>query len=514
MNGLKRDGYALTAGEQSSAAIVSKNAVSATASRIFSPPFALGTLLFIVVAISPWYWGGNRPLILLALELLAVAILAVAALSDRSVNDAAVVRKTAWLLLALPGVYLIPLPLDIFAALPGRELYGLVLQELDSPAEWRALSVYAHATESAWLACLVPVAVFLGVLRAPARYLRILAMTMVLTAAAQATLGLIQYGDGPESWFRFGNPNYTNSAVGTFANRNHLADLLALALPIVTALWVAAWWERRVSLRGRRDAGSGAHYARMAWWAFALLLLLLALLFTGSRGGIIAGLFGLVTTMIILARRVGRDGMVGAVTGIAVAAVAIAAVIGLSPILNRFSPTDALTDIRWTVFGSVIQAIGEFFPLGSGPGTFADVYPRFQPVALNYFVNHAHNDYLEWVVEMGVLAVVAILWLVGLYFYRWLRLWRTADGNEIVLLQMGAGIGALVMALHSTVEFNFHIPANAIFFAACLALFFHTGPLIRQASPQRRSDGPSKEESRPTVATSAASSVPNPFLSD
>lgn len=513
LKGLKRNNAAFAAGEQA-AAITSDDAPYSATSRFFTSPFVLFWLLLLVVVISPWYWGGNRPLALLTLELLAVAIIGVTLAFDGGERGARLARTTAWVLLILPGVYLIPLPLDSFSALPGREIYGEVLHALNSSAEWRSLSVYAHATESAWWACLPPMAVFLGLLQLPAHYVRTLTVALVVTAVAQATLGLIQYGDGPQSWFRFGNLNFTHSAVGTFANRNHLASMLALALPLATAFLVTAWWRRRVSTGGRRAIGGGAHAVHLAWWAFALLLLLLGLLFTGSRAGIIVGLLGLVISLLILARRVGRDGLLGLVGGVSVAAVALAAVIGLGPILARFSSTDALTDVRWTVFGSVFQAVGEFSPVGSGPGTFADVYPRFQPLALNYFVNHAHNDYLEWTVELGFLAVLAILWVVSLYLYRWLTLWRTSDGNETMLLQMGAGVAALVMALHSALDFNFHIPANAIYFAACLALFFHSGPVNRQAPPQRRSYGPRSEEPKPPSSRLTAGSVPNPFLSD
>lgn len=513
LKGFKRNNAAFTPSEET-AAVISADAPHVTTSQLGSFPIALFLLLLLVIASSPWYWGGNRPLALLSLELLAVAIVWLTLAFDSGERGSSLVRKTAWALLALPGAYLIPLPLDSFSVLPGRDIYGDVLHALNSSTEWRSLSVYAFATESAWLALLPPIAVFLGLLKLPTHYLRMLTVALVVTAVAQAMLGLIQYGDGPQSWFRFGNLNYTHSAVGTFANRNHLANMLAVSLPLATAFLVAAWWRRRVSTGGRHTIGGGAHAVHLAWWTFALLLLLLGLLFTGSRAGILVGLFGLVISLLLLARRVGRDGLLGWVGGVSVAAAALATVIGLGPILARFSSVDPLTDVRWTVFGSVVQAIGEFFPIGSGPGTFADVYPRFQPLALNYFVNHAHNDYLEWTVELGFLAVLAILWILSLYLYRWLKLWQTRDGNETMLLQMGAGVAALVMALHSALDFNFHIPANAIYFAACLALFFHSGPVNRQLPPQRRSYGPRAEEPKPPIASSAAGSVPNPFLSD
>ena len=64
---------------------------------------------------------------------------------------------------------------------------------------------------------------------------------------------------------------------------------------------------------------------------------------------------------------------------------------------------DPVEEARWKIFDATVQAIGEFFPLGSGAGTFEDVLRRFHPMDLpGGTINRAHNDYLETIVEMGL----------------------------------------------------------------------------------------------------------------
>ena len=108
---------------------------------------------------------------------------------------------------------------------------------------------------------------------------------------------------------------------------------------------------------------------------------------------------------------------------------------------------------------------GHYFPLGSGAGTFAALYPPFQPAGILAFVHRAHNDYLEWIVEGGLLALIAIVLAIALYAVRVVLLARATERHRVHYLQVGAALGVLLMALHSLVDFNLRIPANAMMFA-------------------------------------------------
>ncbi len=150
------------------------------------------------------------------------------------------------------------------------------------------------------------------------------------------------------------------------------------------------------------------------------------------------------------------------------------------------------------------------FPRGGGFGTFPEIYPRFQsPDAIGY-INHAHNDYLEWLMEGGFLAAVILLALLWFYARRWREVWEAGNWSTFRFIQVGAGIGLLVMGLHGIVDFNFHFPANAVYYAFMAVVFF------REESPPAGTSAPEAVEPEGTAPRVDTQSVPreiqiNPF---
>ena len=118
--------------------------------------------------------------------------------------------------------------------------------------------------------------------------------------------------------------------------------------------------------------------------------------------------------------------------------------------------------------------IKQFFPLGSGPGTFQSVFLAFQPPSLQKFINHAHNDYLELFFETGIFGILLIALLVITYIYGWFNL-RSNQWGRFQFIQVATGISLLLMSLHGFTDFNFHTPANVIFFAFLSGIFLHQG---------------------------------------
>jgi O-antigen ligase len=106
--------------------------------------------------------------------------------------------------------------------------------------------------------------------------------------------------------------------------------------------------------------------------------------------------------------------------------------------------------------------------LGWGLGTFAEVYPQFRSFYTDFFVDQAHNDYLQLLVEMGVLGFATMLWfLVTVYrrATRKLKNW-TVDTNGAISLAAMLGVAGILV--HSLLDFNLQIPANAaLFYVLC-----------------------------------------------
>jgi len=106
--------------------------------------------------------------------------------------------------------------------------------------------------------------------------------------------------------------------------------------------------------------------------------------------------------------------------------------------------------------------------LGWGLGAFPVVYPQFRTFYTNFFVNEAHNDYLQLLIEMGVLGFGTMLWFLITLYRRAIKKigkWEAEMSGAVALACLLGLSGILV---HSAVDFNLQIPANAaLFYVLC-----------------------------------------------
>lgn len=419
-----------------------------------------------------------------------------------------------WAALALlflyPLIYLIPLPFGFWAELPGRAPYAQALGLLEAPdVRWRPLAIVPMLAESFWLALLPPVAVFLGAVALPIRSLNVLIAIVLGMAVTQALLGLMQMGAG------------SASATGTYVNRDHLAGLLEMVLPVGLGLLAAtvgraprdkryrrSWRERLLFLSTWR-----AHVA--VFYGAASIAILLGLIFTRSRSGLMLAMLGILLAALTFAHRLGGNNVFGTIGTVTAIGVALAVEIGLAPVLQRFTLEDPLQDSRWTIYSSALQGIGSFFPLGSGAGTFPEIYRQFQPLELGRFsVEHAHNEYLEWLFEGGLMGAFILLLLLALYSRQWFRIRAHTQWPTFRFAQIGAGIGLLLISLHGLVDFNWHIPANALYTAFLAAVFFHAPDMRPKKPPEghRSTHRTFEREALPIKPPTSPVPVTNPFL--
>jgi O-antigen ligase len=446
-------------------------------------------LLAVLLVLAPLIGAGYHPLGAMSLQLLALGILTVALWTPRALPLS---RPEMALLLALPAsvlLYAIPLPAAWVDALAGRDLYTGAAAILPSggAGAWRPLSLNPTATLEAGFMLLVPIAVFLGSRLLDTRSLLWLVYLLFGIAAAQALLGLIQYGTGQHGYMLFAvHSAADDSAAGTYVNRNHFAGLLEMVFPLVLAMIFASLarepdtgprvgWRRRAAFLGSERGLRALAFAAIA------LLLLLGIIFSKSRMGITMAMLGLVLTSLLFAGRIGGRHAFG-LTGTLVALVlGFGIAIGLVPVLDRFS-VDPTADARSKIFNVTLTGIGQRLPFGTGPGTLPDAVRALEPVELGAtFINRAHNDYLEWVSDAGLIAPVLIALALFLYLRQWTRVYSREQWDSPRFLQAGSGIGLLLLALHELVDYNLYMPANQTVFALLAGIFFK--------SPERPMDG-------------------------
>lgn len=474
------------------------------------------TLLF-----APLIKGGNRPLPLLTLELAAVLLLAYPLLRPVFLQ-----RLPKGLLLGLalfallPLLQLLPLPVSVWQTLPGRALYAEALAAfgVSGDADLRPLSLLPRATGEAWLTMLPPLAVFLVVVSLHEPALRKLVYLFIGIASVQAILALVQFGGGASTTFRLSLSDI-GAGVGTYVNRNHLAGLLTMALPVALGLLVSRIGRPRENVhyrsRGllRRLTDTLSHPSRLNQtliFGAVCIAILLGVVFSRSRSGISLTMLGILLSAIVFGFKIGGQRSTNLVALFSIVGVALALQVGLAPVLERFSVEGTLEDARWDIFASSVAALGSFFPFGSGLGTFPEVYRRFQPDDISHFVNHVHNDYIEYVFEGGLLAAAVILLFLVVYVRAWPRLLHLPRWGTLSFMQAGAGIGLLLMALHGLTDYNWHIPANAIYFALMAGVYFHHGETPREPAapaPEARTESTPPPPSVPVVRTSGK----NPF---
>jgi O-antigen ligase len=289
----------------------------------------------------------------------------------------------------------------------------------------------------------------------------------------------MQYGAGPMSLLRFGPSFGGTSAAGTYTNRDHLAGLLEMMLPLAIALLLASFKSDRYQnlLGGWQKKLAALKFNAAFLWIGVAIILMLGIIFTQSRTGIFLMLLGVLLSFLVFSSHLGFKKIVN--FGLVAFGVALlsALQVGLIPVLSRFFLEDPLADLRWPMAQATIEGMPYFFPWGSGVGTFGEVFQRFQTVALNgFYIDHAHNDVLEFAFEGGLLAMAVMASFFFYYLRRWWQFWPKGRWERYHFIQAGAGISIFLMMLHSLVDFNLHVPANVVYFALVVGFFFHKGP--------------------------------------
>lgn len=360
---------------------------------------------------------------------------------------------------AIPLIQLIPLPPAAWTGLPGRNDMVLALELAGLQPGWAPLSVAPDRTWGSALALAPPAAFFLAVLSLSHIQRERLVQFCIAAAIVGILLGAAQLASGGDSLYLW-NWTGSGSVTGFFANRNHLASFLLIALPFAVIVGAA-------TLR-RRDQRTSA------LWFGALFagLVVVALAAIRSRAGIT--LFAPVMVVSLLAGWVaagrGRPGpgllvMVGSI-GAALTAVAVLA---LPPILARFDQdTPEARFERWPL---IAEAAQNYLPLGSGLGSFDAVYRSVEPLEEldSTFFNQAHNEYLETWLEAGWLGIGVILAFLVWYFRRCWTAWKAPPSREGDL-QRAASIGIGILLLHSAGDYPLRTVTLAVVFAMCCGL--------------------------------------------
>lgn len=309
-----------------------------------------------------------------------------------------------------------------------------------------------------------------------------LAWFLIFLCFAASLLGIIQHftSEGKIYWIR--RPFEGGDIFGPYVNRNHFAGFVELTLPVALALMV---------FRGlRRDM-----------FPLAGLLAIVpvgALILSGSRGGIIS--FALeIGVLALLARTRRRRGVerphMAAVGIVALAALALVAWLGAGRAMERFSGLSK--DVSLARRGSMFHGAARIFlahPVaGTGLGTLVSVFPAYDSAYDGRLIDHAHNDYIELLADMGLLGGLCGAIFLWLLFRDSLRAFEAEQGHFSRAIHAAAITAIAGLLVHSFVDFNLHIPSNEMLFLLQASLAVST-PLPSEGRSLRKRAGVRAEE--------------------
>jgi O-antigen ligase len=376
---------------------------------------------------------------------------------------------------ALP---LVPLPVPLIS------LFSPHLETLESalsltpiaPAPFRPLSIDPWSTAWAWVVVASAMSVFWiararfsdGGLRRTARMIAGLGLAVSLLGIMQAATA------GRYVYWRFASEFQGANPFGPFFNRNHFATWVIMALPFCLGYMAARTGRSteqpdHVAMRTRV---AQAIDPRTAWLMTAAIIMLVALLLSLSRSGMLAlGVSGALT-MLLSGRTLGAQQRRGLLVTAGIVVLVGLAWADIPALRGRVAGTAAGLADRFAIWRDTMPIARDFWLTGTGPGTYQEAMFVYQRADRTVFFNQAHNHYLQMLSEGGAVLVAA----VGFALVTLARIGRERirrDTSGMVWIRVGAACGLVAVALQSVWETGLVMPANAALAGVLAAVVVH-----------------------------------------
>ena len=450
-------------------------------------------LVMSVVVVSPWLYGSAEPWAYLLTGLLVLAggalwLSSLVCCPIRSFRFPAL-SVVLGLILALAVIQAAPLPL----AMIQRVSPGSVSIARDASATWARLepgvpasaareygtvSLSQAATRTAAFLFAAYLAVFLTIANCTRSWhqLRHLAKVAAICGFVMVVIALLHKFSGARSILWIHEARYGGQVFGPFTNRNHFAFHAMMIFSICVGLFL-----------GTRDVeeflGLGSYKAQLAWLststasklglvAFGIVVTGAGVFLTLSRG-VSVSLLAAMGIVAAIAEGLGRKRAARRQAVIAAALLVAAGLLwlGWGPVVERMSSlesviADPASDSRMKATVDTLHIAGEFPVLGTGYGAFRHIFPMYSRPELDFGRwLHAHDDWAELLAESGSVGGLLALVAVALFFGGLARRFPTTR-TEPAGFATGCLIGILGAAMHSSIDYSLHKPANAFMLAA------------------------------------------------
>ncbi len=374
-------------------------------------------------------------------------------------------RKFAIALAVLMAVQFVPLPPSLWQHLPGRDTVynGFVL--IGAPAPWLTLSLNPWHSLASFAWWIPAAALFLSMRTSEAPPSRLVIGAVTAVAALSVVFGGLQTTAGAFYFYEITN---FGEGPGFFSNSNHQGSFLLCAL----ALW-GCW--AIGEMRGAAVGGKGLDTSRALHSGVALLLVV-GVVVSGSLACQLL-LIPVLASLALVLKPDLRVPLIFVLVGGLLVLGGIGAFLLYGPAENDLLVKGTVPGIsRQEFLVTGLKILGDFAPVGSGSGTFVELYRWYEDPAQvsTTFVNHAHDDLLELLIETGVFGLAALalflIWFVP-------RAWSLWAGPRRNVVPLAASMVIATELLHSLVDYPLRTAAMSSLVAIACVL------LVRPADP-------------------------------
>lgn len=400
-----------------------------------------------------------------------VAVLSAVALRTNHITRQVWVVSISVALAAVTTLQLIPLPPQIWQALPGRGY----LTQVDKLAGFsEVLRPFTLSPTNGWhvaASSLTALAILsLGTQLAKGELFRLLPLLLAIGLFSGA-VGILQMLGNPEGPLYFYRLSNAGSAVGLFANRNHAATFLACLFPMLAVYSM----EAQVTAEARRNR---------RWISMAAAMVLIPLILViGSRTGLLVSTIGLAAAAAIYRRPFVENGRnkIGSRNLIKFRLLSIFALLTVGALtfflsraeaINRLFYDTAEASKRSEFWSASLDLFWLCFPWGCGSGSFVDTFKIVEPRHLfdATYLNHAHNDWLETALTFGILGVILQLAVLLYWLFGSVRILQHGENNSksMIFGRMASAVMA-ILGMASLFDYPLRTPAlQCVFIIAFL----------------------------------------------
>lgn len=372
---------------------------------------------------------------------------------------------------------------------------------------WITLAPYTYPVRLALIRWVVYGMLFFGLSATLNSKTRMTTLVYCLLAVGcfEVIYGLVQTYSGSNHiwWYRRHEIDY-RGINGTYINRNHLAGLLEMLIPVAIGFTAGfaklkkkqpAFQKRGMRIRLLELLSLEQRFSKRIAVGFAGILMGIGVIFSMSRGGMIGLSAALIVIGLLLSvqGKSRRTGLIALLFFVLTAGYAI--YIGVERPLQRFNSLEVSFEGRSRYAQQALAMTADYPVSGIGLGNFIYAYPKYQsPKDKGLLIRHAHNDWAQLMAEAGLAGIVVFGLGSAWFVIGFLRNWKRRRDRFAVVMGAGALAALTAIVIHSYTDFNLHVPANAMVLSAVLAL---GSSAIHLRSRRGRSSLPGRYQSLP-----------------